>query len=123
MTLSDVKIRGLKPKAKPFKVSDFGGLYIAVNPSGSKLWCFKYRLEGKEKLLSIGAYPAISLLQARQARDAARALIAAGGDPSETKQEEKRFRREIKGHTFEKVGAAFLDKQRKEGKSCNSFQN
>lgn len=78
MTLSDVKIRNLKPKSKPYKVADFDGLYIAVNPSGSKLWRFKYRLDGKEKLLSIGAYPAISLAQARQARDAARAVVAVG---------------------------------------------
>lgn len=117
MTLSDIKIRNLKAKTKTYKVSDFDGLYIAVNPNGSKLWRFKYRLDGKEKLLSIGAYPAISLLQARQARDAARAELATGGDPSETKQEEKRIRRESQGHTFEKIGAAFLDKQRREGKS------
>jgi len=117
MTLSDVKIRNLKPKPKTYKVADFDGLYIAVNPSGSKLWRFKYRLGGKEKLLSIGVYPAISLAQARQARDAARAAVAAGTDPSEAKQEDKRIRRESQGHTFEKIGAAFLEKQRKEGKS------
>ncbi|NOR63872.1 MAG: tyrosine-type recombinase/integrase [Rhodobacteraceae bacterium] len=117
MTLSDVKIRSLKPKTKTYKVSDFDGLFVAVNPNGSKLWRFKYRLDGKEKLLSIGAYPAVSLLQARQARDAARAELATGEDPSERKQEEKRIRRESQGHTFAKVGAAFLDKQRKEGKS------
>ena len=70
------------------------GCILGVNPSGSKLWRFKYRLDGKENLLSIGAYPAISLAQARQARDAARAEVAAGGDTSEAKQEEKRARRE-----------------------------
>ena len=117
MTLSDAKIRNLKPKPKTYKVADFDGLYIAVNPSGSKLWRFKYRLGGKEKLLSIGVYPAISLAQARQARDAARAAVAAGNDPSKAKQEDKRIRRESQGHTFEKVGATFLEKQRKEGKS------
>jgi len=84
MTLSDVKIRNLKPKTKIYKVSDFDGLFVAVNPNGSKLWRFKYRLDGKEKLLSIGAYPAVSLLHARQARDAARADIAKGVDPSES---------------------------------------
>ena len=117
MTLSDLQIRNLKPKPKTYKVSDFGGLYIAVNPNGSKLWRFKYRLEGREKLLSIGAYPAISLMHARQVRDAAKAELALGGDPSQTKQEEKRIKRENHDHTFEKVGAAFLDKQRKEGRS------
>ncbi len=117
MTLSDVKIRNLKPKAKTYKVADFDGLYISVNANGSKLWRFKYRLDGKEKLLSIGGYPAISLAQARKIRDTARIDVAAGVDPSEAKQEIKRQRRESQGHTFENVGAAFLDKQRKEGKS------
>ena len=118
MTISDAKLRHLKPKTKTYKVSDFDGLYVAVTPNGSKLWRFKYRVDGKEKLLSIGAYPAISLLQARQARDAARAALAAGLDPSEQKQEERRSRREMLGHTFAKMGAEFVEKQRKEGKSA-----
>jgi len=117
MPLNDAKIRNLKTKEKSYKVGDFDGLFLLVKATGSKSWRFKYRIEGKEKLLVIGDYPAISLLQARQIRDAARAEIAAGGDPNETKQEEKRIRRESQGHTFEKVGAAFLEKQRKEGKS------
>ena len=117
MTLSDVKIRNLKPKVKTYKVADFDGLFISVTPNGSKLWRLKYRMDGKEKLLSIGAYPAITLAQARKTRDAARANVAAGIDPSEAKQVERRERRESQGHTFEKVGTSFLDKQRKEGKS------
>jgi integrase len=117
MPLSDVKIRNLKPKVKAYKVADFDGLFLSVTPNGSKLWRLKYRLDRKEKSLSIGAYPAIGLSQARKTRDAARADIAAGKDPSETKQAERRERRESQGHTFENVGAAFLDKQHKEGKS------
>ena len=117
MPLSDIQIRNLKAKEKAYKASDFDGLFIAVQPNGSKLWRLKYRLDGKEKLLSIGQYPAISLLQARQARDAARAEIALGNDPSELKQESKRLQREAHGQTFQKVGEAFLNKQRKEGKS------
>jgi len=117
MPLNDAKIRNLKIKEKPYKVGDFDGLFLLVKSTGSKSWRFKYRIEGKEKLLVIGDYPAVSLLQARKTRDAARATIASGADPNETKQEEKRIRRESRGHTFEKVGASFLDKQRKEGKS------
>ena len=71
MPLSDIKIRNLKAGEKPYKVSDFEGLFILVKTSGSKSWRFKYRLDGKEKLLVIGDYPAHSLKQARQARDAA----------------------------------------------------
>jgi integrase len=117
MPLSDSKIRNLKPKDKSFKVSDFEGLYILVKPNGSKLWNFKYRLHGAEKKLSIGAYPDITLAQARKIKSEARAQVAAGIDPSEAKQEAKAQAREAHGNTFEKIGAAFLNKQQIEGKS------
>ena len=117
MPLSDIQIRNLKPREKTYKVSDFDGLFVAVNPNGSKLWRFKYRLDGKEKLLSIGAYPAVTLVKARAVRDDARAKVSDGIDPSEAKQEEKRTRLAAKGETFEKLGQAFLAKQRKEGKT------
>lgn len=117
MPLSDVKIRNLKPRDKAYKVSDFEGLFVLVKANGSKLWQLKYRLDGKERLFSIGVYPDVSLAQARKAKEQARAQIAAGIDPSDAKQEEKHRRIELKGQTFEKLGAAFLDKQRKEGKS------
>lgn len=117
MPLSDAKIRSLKSREKAYKVSDFEGLYVLVKPSGSKLWQFKYRMFGKERLLSIGIYPEVSLAQARKAKESARTLVAGGIDPSEAKQLEQKNRREIAGHTFEKIGAAFLEKQIKEGKS------
>ncbi len=88
-----------------------------MKTNGSKLWQFKYRLYGKDRLLSIGVYPEVSLAQARKAKDEARALVAEGRDPSEAKQEEKRIQKAAKGETFEKLGQAFLAKQRKEGKS------
>lgn len=117
MPLSDVQIRNLKPRDKQYKVSDFEGLYILVKPSGSRLWQLKYRFFGKERLLSFGAYPAISLAQARKLKDEARALLAQDIDPSEAKQEAKRAKREAQGQTFQKIGEAFCEKQRKEGKA------
>lgn len=117
MPLSDIKIRNLKAMEKPYKVSDFEGLFVLVKVSGAKSWRFKYRIDGKEKLLVIGDYPACGLAQARKARDDAKALLSQGVDPSESKQEEKRIRIEAKGQTFERIGAVFLEKQRKEGKS------
>lgn len=117
MPLSDLKVRNLKSGEKPYKVSDFEGLYVLVKVSGAKSWRFKYRIDGKEKLLVIGDYPAVSLAKARQARDLAKSQLADGVDPNEAKQEERRQRLASKGHTFEKVGASFLAKQRKEGKS------
>ncbi len=71
MPLSDAKIRNLRSTDKPYKVSGFDGLFLLVKPSGTKSWRFKYRFAGKEKLMVFGDYPAITLAQARQARDAA----------------------------------------------------
>lgn len=118
MPLSDIQVRNLKPREKAYKVSDFEGLFVLVKPNGSKLWQFKYRMDGKERLLSIGVYPNISLAQARKTKDGARANVAAGIDPSEAKQQAKRQRREVNDQTFEKLGAEFFAKQRKEGKSA-----
>jgi hypothetical protein len=117
MPLSDIKIRNLKSRDKAYKVSDFEGLFVLVKVSGAKSWRFKYRIDGKEKLLVIGDYPAVTLAKARQARDIAKGQLADGVDPNEAKQEDKRIRLEAKGQTFAKIGEAFLAKQRKEGKS------
>ncbi len=118
MPLSDIKIRNLKSGDKAYKVSDFEGLFILIKVSGAKSWRFKYRIDGKEKLLVIGDYPAVTLAKARLARDAAKALLANCVDPNEAKQEDRRIRLEANGQTFEKISDAFLAKQRKEGKSA-----
>lgn len=89
-----------------------------VKVSGAKSWRSKYRIDGKERLLVIGDYPAVTLAKARQVRDLAKVQLADGIDPSEAKQEEKRLRAEAKGQRFEKVSEAFLAKQCKEGKSA-----
>lgn len=117
MPLSDAQIRGLKAKEKPYKVADFEGLYLDMRPSGSKLWRLKYRFGGKEKLLALGAYPAVSLSEARKAKDAARALLASGIDPSATKKEEKRETQKTTEHTFAKIADRFIDKARREGRA------
>ncbi|MFK7876727.1 MAG: Arm DNA-binding domain-containing protein [Paracoccaceae bacterium] len=80
MSLSDIKVKNLKSGEKPFKVADFEGLFVRVKVSGAKSWRFKYRVDGKEKLLVIGDYPAVSLAKARQARHAAKALLADARD-------------------------------------------
>lgn len=117
MALTDVKIRNLKAKEKPYKVSDFDGLHVLVNPSGSKLWRFKYRIHGKEKLLSIGAYPGVGLKHARFIRDEARSQLAAGDDPSQIKRELVMADKEAHGQTFEKVAAKYVSKIEKEGRA------
>ncbi|MGJ5619450.1 tyrosine-type recombinase/integrase [Sulfitobacter sp. MF3-043] len=81
-----MKIRKSKSRDKPYKLSDSNGLFLLVKPNGAKLWQQKYRHFGKERLLSHGPYPGITLAQARQRRDEARALLADGGDPSVQKR-------------------------------------
>ncbi|WP_305972566.1 MULTISPECIES: integrase arm-type DNA-binding domain-containing protein [unclassified Mameliella] len=117
MPLNDAQIRGLKPKEKPYKVSDFEGLYLDIRPGGSKLWRMKYRFGGKEKLLSLGAYPAVSLSAARKGKDAARAMLAEGKDPNAVKQAEKRETQKVSEHTFGKLADQFIDKARREGRA------
>ncbi|MGE9715690.1 Arm DNA-binding domain-containing protein, partial [Escherichia coli] len=76
MSLTDAKIRTLKPSDKPFKVSDSHGLYLLVKPGGSRHWYLKYRISGKESRIALGAYQAISLSDARQQREGIRNMLA-----------------------------------------------
>ena len=71
MKLNDQQIKKAKPKEKPYKLADGKGLYLLITPTGGKLWRLKYRVDGKEKTLSIGAYPAITLSEAREQVEAA----------------------------------------------------
>ncbi|MCX5614407.1 tyrosine-type recombinase/integrase [Bombella saccharophila] len=87
--LTDIAVKRLKPQEKPYRKADSGGLAIRVLPNGSKLWQFRYRIGGKENTLSIGPYPAVSLSQARQARDKAKADLRTGRDPNVTRKQEK----------------------------------
>jgi integrase len=89
MPLHETRVRTAQAGAKPLKIADERGLFLLVNPSGSKLWRLKYRIDGKEKLLALGAYPDVSLKRAREARDEARQLIARGIDPSAQRREAK----------------------------------
>ncbi|NTV13944.1 MAG: integrase arm-type DNA-binding domain-containing protein [Desulfobulbaceae bacterium] len=86
MPLTPLQLSNAKPKDKDYKLTDGGGLYLLVTTSGGKLWRLKYRFGGREKLLSVGAYPQIPLSDARQSRERARALIAKGIDPGESKK-------------------------------------
>ncbi len=86
MPLSDLKIRKAKQKDKTYRLADGSGLHLAVKPSGAKLWQFRYRFMGREKLLSLGQYPTITLAEARVKRDEAKRLLANGQDPSVQKK-------------------------------------
>lgn len=105
MKLTDTLIRCAKPKDKPYKLTRESGLYAQVNPNGSKWWRFAYRYSGKERLLSFGTYPEVSLALARERRDDARKLIAAGTDPSEHRREQRAAAAVAALNSFEAVTA------------------
>jgi integrase len=111
MALTDTAIRTAKPTEKPQKLSDGGGLFLLLNPNGGKWWRLKYRIDGKEKLLSLGTYPEVSLKDARERREEARRLLAAGVDPSVHRQATKAAREAENANTFEVVGREWFGKQ------------
>lgn len=92
MPLTDPAIRNAKPRERPYKLGDAGGLFLLVTPAGAKWWRLKYRFGGKAKLLSLGVYPEAGLKQARAKRDEARTHLAAGVDPSEARKAAKAAR-------------------------------
>ena len=109
MALTDAKLRALKAKSAPFKISDAEGLYILMAPGGSKMWRLAYRFNGKQKSLALGHYPDVSLLEARRARDAAKQLLREGTDPSDNRKAERRKRSIAAGNTFEAVANEWLE--------------
>ncbi len=110
MALSDTAIKSAKPSEKQVKLSDEKGLFLLVAPSGGKWWRFKYRIGGKEKLLSLGTYPEVSLKDARQRRDDARKLLAGGVDPSENRKATKAAKAESAGNSFEVIAREWFAK-------------
>jgi integrase len=115
MALTDVAIRNAKPEAKAYKLADGAGMFLLVTPAGGKLWRLKYRIDGREKLLAIGAYPQTSLSDARKRREEARALIAQGKDPSREKQRDKARSRIQATDTFTAISNEYCAKRRRDG--------
>lgn len=112
MPLSDLKIRKAQNRDKPYKLSDGGGLFLLVKPNGGRLWQQKYRFHGKERLLSHGQYPDVSLAQARTKRDDARAMLAEGTDPSVQKRLDKIEAETMSRTTFLLVAEEYLEMAR-----------
>ncbi|MEM6481149.1 MAG: Arm DNA-binding domain-containing protein [Pseudomonadota bacterium] len=112
MPLTDMKIRKAKPRPKPYKMSDSGGLFLLVKPSDGKLWRQKYRFLGKERLLSHGQYPAVTLAQARLKRDEAHAMLAKDRDPGVQKKLDKIAAETLARTTFKLVAEEHLANMR-----------
>jgi len=101
-----------KPKEKPYKLGDGGGMYLEIMPNGSKYWRLKYRWLGKEKRLALGVHPTIGLADARERREEARKLLANGIDPSAAKREEKRQSIIDENNTFQSVALEWMEIQK-----------
>lgn len=115
--LTVVEIRTLKPAKRPYKVADSDGLFLLVQPSGSLLWRFRYRIAGIDRKLALGSFPEVSLQQARKLRDLARSEVVDGIDPVEEKRQ-RRLKAELAAQTtFKVVAEEFIEKMEREGLS------
>ena len=108
MELTDTEIKKAKAKEKAYSMGDGGGLYLWVKPTGGKLWRWSYRFDGKEKLMSLGKYPDVSLAQARERHSEARKLFATGVDPMAQRKAEKTAEKAAIENSFQSVAAQWL---------------
>jgi Arm domain-containing DNA-binding protein len=119
---NDVVFRTAKPREKPYKLSDGGGLFLLVQPNGTKLWRLAYRFDGKQKLIAFGRYPVISLADARIKRDAAKKLLSDGVDPSFERKTERRAAQISRRNTFKAVAEELMVKFKAEGDSTATLK-
>ena len=110
MSLTDTKVRSLKPREKKYKVSDGKGLFLLIAPQGSKYWRFKYTFNGKERLLAFGVYPDLSLSEAREKCHEAQNLLAKEIDPGVAKKVAKRSKILAAQNTFEAIAREWYAK-------------
>lgn len=109
--LTDTQVKTAKPKAKTYTLADGGGMYLEISPIGSKIWRLAYRQQsGKSNRLTFGAYPEVSLIEARSKRATARKIIADDGDPAQVKRDAKFARAAAAVHTFEDQAREWLAK-------------
>ncbi len=122
MSLTDAAVRALRPRATPYKQADGLGLYLLITPTGGRLWRLNYMRAGKQRTLALGVYPAVSLAEARSARDAAKAKLRGGIDPGEAVKVEKAAA-SAKAITFQMVAADwFKRKVEDEGRATNTLR-
>jgi len=103
MALTDVEVRKAKTGQAAYRISDGSGLFVWITPAGGKLWRWKYRYDGKEKLMSFGEYPAVSLALARERFDGARKLLATGTDPMKRRKADKLAKLALSAHSFQTI--------------------
>src|SRR5665647_328050 len=108
MPLTDIAIKKAKPAAKAYRLADSGGLFLFVTPAGGKSWRWKYLVDGKQKLMTFGLYPDVSLAEARELRDDARKRKNKGIDPMAERKTDKLVRRIAAENSFATVGKAWF---------------
>jgi integrase len=113
MTLTDTRIRNAKPKAKAYKLSDGGGMYLLIKPDGGRYWRLDYRFVGKRRTLALGVYPIVTLSESRARWQAARKSLAQNIDPVTAKRVAKRAAKLAGENTFETVAREWLNNQRR----------
>lgn len=111
--LSDAKVKTLKPKDKVYRILDAERLYIEVRPTGTKIWRFKFTLNGKEGTVSFGEYPAVSLQEARKLKDNAKAKLAKNLNPATEKKREKLEQKITSDNTFKSIAEEYVIEQMK----------
>lgn len=116
MPLTDTAVRNLKATEKAYKKSDANGLYILVKTNGAKLWRYDYAIFGRRRTLAIGAYPIVSLADARKARDEAKKLILMNVDPNAEKRQVKMDATTLAANTFGRIADDFLAKMELDGR-------
>lgn len=121
MALTDAACRRAAPREKAYKLADGGGLYLLVTPDGGRYWRMDYRFAGKRKTLAIGVYPAVALRAARSAREAAKAQLTDGIDPSTEKRLSRVRQTMAQKATFGVVADELLEKMRQEGRAPSTL--
>jgi len=117
MALTDTAIRNAKPRERDYKLSDSAGLYLLVTPAGGKLWRLKYRMHGIERKLALGKYPAVSLSDARKAREAAQTKARQGDDPAAAKRRDRIVAKLAAATTFGAIALEYIEKAEREGRA------
>ena len=112
MVLTSIAIRNAKPREKLYKLADGDGLHLLVQPNGKMYWRLRYRFRGIQKMLALGPFPAISLLDARGRRDEAKRLLANGIDPSDQRKSDKAAAKAVTANTFGLIASEFIERMK-----------
>lgn len=112
MSLTDTALKNAKPRDKPYKLSDRNGLYILISKTGARLWRYKYRIDGSERVFSMGEYPEITLAKAREAHSKARELVKQGIHPLQQRKQQELEKFSEAGNTFYSIASDWITQNR-----------